>query len=110
MMKYPDYAMSIEPNDVAGAAQLSSDAVVEVSKLAQAAQESVMGLCGVFVPIGPTAAINSLIHKIVRGITRAVDRQIRSVYPPHAANQNGSTDAPFAYAFTRRDSQPNPKR
>jgi hypothetical protein len=106
MMKYPGYAVSVEPNNMAGA----GDAVVEVRKLAQAAQERVMGLCSVFVPVGPTIAINSLIHKMVRDITRAVDREIRSVCPSHAANQNASTDAPFAYAFTRRDSQPNPKR
>ena len=50
-----------------------------------------MRFCGVFVPTGPTAAINSLIHETVRGITRGVDRQVRSICPPCDANQNTAT-------------------
>jgi len=63
--------MPIDAHDIEGFGQLTGEAVVEISKLVEAAQKNVARLCGAFVPIAPAAAtaITGLIHHTVRGMT-----------------------------------------
>jgi len=72
--------MPIDADDIEGFGQLTGEAVVEISKLVEAAQKNVARLCGAFVPIAPAAAtaITGLIHHTVRGMTRAVDSAVKS--------------------------------
>jgi len=72
--------MPIDAHDIEGFGQLTGEAVVEISKLVEAAQKNVARLCGAFVPIAPASvtAITGLIHHTVRGMTRAVDSAVKS--------------------------------
>ncbi len=71
--------MKVQPGDIAGFSQLTSDAVVGTSKLIEAVQAQLALVSCAVAPVAqvPVLAIAGLVHKTVRGITRAVDRAVQ---------------------------------
>jgi hypothetical protein len=86
--------MTTDPADIASFSRLTSEAVVEISKLIEAAQQQITLIPGAFFPAAqrPAAAITGLIHDTVRGITKAVDRAVTDTCTP-SLNNIGEMDS-----------------